>query len=88
MPPIAGAIKIDRVWMYYPTNGLRSILLILIYILFILINLSCPRVLVTQHKHQSTIIWLGITLSVRARCGGAAANSYVAASSSIKQNRE
>ena len=30
-------------------------------ILFILINPSCPRVLVSQHKQQSTIIWLGIT---------------------------
>ena len=25
------------------------------------VNTSCPRVLVSQHKQQSTIIWLGIT---------------------------
>jgi hypothetical protein len=42
-------------------GGLWSILLILINILFILINLSCPHVLVSQHKHQSTIILPGIT---------------------------
>ncbi len=43
------------------SGGLCSILFILIKILFILINPSCPRVLVSQHKQQSTIIWLGIT---------------------------
>jgi hypothetical protein len=53
------------------SGGLRSILFILINILFILINPSCPRVLVSQHKQQSTIIWLGITRLGSARLGSA-----------------
>ena len=101
-PPIAGAMKIERGWMYYPTihygdylgkkshpgltggherrplppvpcksiGGLWSILFILINILFILINPSCPCVLVSQPKHQSTIIGLDITWLDFARlCG-------------------
>jgi len=40
------------------SGGLFSILFILINILFILINPSCPHVLVSQHQQQSTIIWL------------------------------
>ena len=43
------------------SGGLCSKLFILINILFILFNPSCPRVLVSQHKQQPTIIWLGIT---------------------------
>ena len=52
------------------SGGLCSILFILINILFILINPSCPRVLVSQHKQQSTIIWIGITRLCLARLGG------------------
>ena len=54
-------------------GGLCSLLFILINILFILINPSCPHVLVSQHKQQSTIIWLGITRLGLARLGGATA---------------
>jgi hypothetical protein len=51
----AGGLRITQ------QSTLCSILFILINILFILIIPSCPRVLVSQHKQQSTIIWLGIT---------------------------
>ena len=52
------------------SGGLCSILFILINILFILINPSCPRVLVSQYKQQSIIIWLGITRLGSAQLGG------------------
>jgi hypothetical protein len=52
------------------SGGLCSILFFLINILFILINPSCPRVLVSQHKQQSTIIWLCITRLGSAQLGG------------------
>jgi hypothetical protein len=51
-------------------GGLCSILFILIYIVYILFNPSCPRVLLSQHKHQSTINWLGITRLGSAQLGG------------------
>jgi hypothetical protein len=52
------------------SGGLCSNLFIFINILFILINPSCPRVLVSQHKQQSIIIWLGITRLGSAQLGG------------------
>ena len=53
------------------SGGICSILFILINILFILINPSCTLVLVvSQHKQQSTIIWLGITQLGSARLSG------------------
>jgi len=67
MPPTVGAMKIERVVVYNPTihhgylleknrhPGRRP---------------SCPRVLVSQHKQQSIIIWLGITGLGSAQLGG------------------
>ena len=51
------------------SRGLCSIFFILNNILYILINPPCTRVLVSQHKQQSTIIWLGITRLGSARLG-------------------
>jgi hypothetical protein len=37
---------------------------------YLKINPLCPRVLISQHKQQSTIIWLGIIWLGSARLGG------------------
>ncbi len=67
--PTAGAMQIE--W-----RSMQSLIYynyIIINIIFILINPSCPRVLVSQHKQQSTIIWLGITRLGLAWLGGTTA---------------